>query len=312
MPPRPLLAETVELDHLDQLTYPLCASFKFDGIRALLTRETAWSRSGRPLPNAALQAFVHHNWDFLDGVDCEVMVRNDSSGYLPFYDVPESRTHTRIRGVQSWIMAQSGEPDFELFCIDLFDVALPFADRYAYLQDRLNNFDHKRVTLVEQELLYNSSNVEVFATRAAAAGHEGVMLRAPNTHYKQGRSTLREQTLLKLKPFRDAEAKVIGFKQRMINTNPSLVSPLGFTEHSTCAEGLQPVNMLGALVCFCPLFSETFEIGTGYSDAQAEAFWLKRDEILAAQLVVNFKYQAHGSTASRPRSPVFQGFRTRQ
>ena len=67
-------------------------------------------------------------------------------------------------------------------------------------------------------------------------GYEGLMLRAPDGPYKFGRSTVKENTLLKVKNFLDDEAEVIGFKEQTTNTNVNLIknntwSKLGFSSY---------------------------------------------------------------------------------
>ena len=43
------------------------------------------------------------------------------------------------------------------------------------------------------------------------AGYEGLMLRDPNGIYKFGRSSVKENILLKVKEFMDDEAEIIAF-----------------------------------------------------------------------------------------------------
>ena len=170
MPPRPLLAETVDPHQLGLLRYPLCGSYKYDGIRGLITSEGIWSRSGRLLPNRALQTFVQRNADFLSGLDVEVLVRDDSDNYLPFYDKPATPTSARIRGVQSHVMAESGHPDFELWAIDIYNLELPFIARHDDLKRRVRIFNSPFLRLVEQVAVQSERDVEDFATRAAEHG----------------------------------------------------------------------------------------------------------------------------------------------
>ena len=63
---RPLLAATVE--DLYKLRYPLLASPKLDGIRALVLDRSVYSRSGKRLPNEQVQMlFGRAEFDWLDG-----------------------------------------------------------------------------------------------------------------------------------------------------------------------------------------------------------------------------------------------------
>jgi DNA ligase-1 len=75
-----------------------------------------------------------------------------------------------------------------------------------------------------------------------AVGGEGLMLREPGSKYVRVRSP----SLLKVKTFIDTEAKVIG--------------------HGPGKNRLQ--GMMGTLMCELPVTGATFDVGTGFSDAQ--------------------------------------------
>ncbi len=79
--------------------------------------------------------------------------------------------------------------------------------------------------------------------RIAALGGEGLMLREPGSRYEAGRSP----TLLKVKRFHDAEARVIEHLP-------------GTGRHR---------GRLGALLVAMP-DGTTFSVGTGFTDAQRE------------------------------------------
>jgi DNA ligase-1 len=81
-------------------------------------------------------------------------------------------------------------------------------------------------------------------TRVEAAGGEGLMLRQPGSAYVEGRSS----TLLKVKSFFDAEAKVVGYKA-------------GAGRHK---------GRTGALLVVTPAGVE-FAVGTGLSDRERES-----------------------------------------
>ena len=90
------------------------------------------------------------------------------------------------------------------------------------------------VSCEEDVLQYEKEFLEI--------GAEGVMLRSPTGPYKQGRSTLKEGYLLKVKQFTDAEARVIGFDEKMHNANEADVGELGQTKRSSHAENLIPTG----------------------------------------------------------------------
>ena len=63
---RPMLAATCE--DFTALRFPLYASLKLDGVRALITKQGVFSRSLKPIPNQAVQTlFTSADRDGLDG-----------------------------------------------------------------------------------------------------------------------------------------------------------------------------------------------------------------------------------------------------
>jgi DNA ligase 1 len=142
-------------------------------------------------------------------------------------------------------------------------------------------------------------------------GFEGVMIRDPNGRYKQGRSTAKEQILLKLKRFVDEEATVLDFVEKQHNDNELEKDALGHAKRSHRKSGMRPAGTLGAFVCESENFTDTFEIGTGrgLTDALRKSIWNNRSKYKGR--LVKFRYQAIG-TKDRPRGPVFLGFRDKR
>ena len=144
-----------------------------------------------------------------------------------------------------------------------------------------------------------------FEEDCLAQGFEGVIVRKPDGPYKQGRSTLKEGYLLKIKRFSDAEATVVDVEEMMHNKNDATTDAFGSLKHSHHKAGMQPAGVLGALVV------ETadgvrFNIGTGFSAELRKALWGRRKALIGK--LVKFKFFAVG-VKNAPRHPVFLGFR---
>ncbi len=140
---------------------------------------------------------------------------------------------------------------------------------------------------------------------ARALDHEGLILRSPSAPYKYGRSTLREQGLLKMKPWEDAEATVIGCTEEMHNANEATTNERGNTQRSSHQSGKIPKGTLGTLVVRSPLWPKDFEIGTGCTAHERFHFWHNKP----IGKIVKFSYIAAGGY-DVPRHAVFKGFRS--
>ncbi|MBW3601006.1 MAG: DNA ligase, partial [Planctomycetes bacterium] len=82
----------------------------------------------------------------------------------------------------------------------------PFEDRHAYLQGVFQEHAPPFARLLDQDRCTGLPHLRKELSRIESLGGEGLMLREPGSLYEAGRS----MTLLKVKSFRDAEARVIG------------------------------------------------------------------------------------------------------
>jgi DNA ligase-1 len=153
--------------------------------------------------------------------------------------------------------------------------------------------------------------LERFEERCLAEGYEGICFRTPNSPYKYGRSTPKEQYLVKMKRFETAEAIVVGVVEEMHNSNPAERNELGYQERPSNKRGMVGKGRVGALVCRPFDGNETFQIGSGFTQIQREQMWasLHSDgENPVIGKIVQYKHQPHGRK-DKPRIPIFLGFR---
>jgi DNA ligase-1 len=285
----------------DQLKFPLYASFKLDGIRSPIINGTAYSRKMIALPNLFYQNWVQANALVLEGIDCEVIVG------AAYGDGVFNRT-------TSGIMAVGGEPDFRIYVFDAFFTGgntLPAGARCDKLNlwyDDLSDTLKSRVVLVEQRLIHNITELQLYMGEALLKGFEGLILKKPDNLYKNGRSTINEGTLLKWKEFVDAEATVLFLKQGKTNNNVKTVDALGHSKRSTHKGNMALTNICGGFCCWSKEFGE-FDVGVGsMTNAEAKALW---DDRLAWQYTgrqITFKYQPYG-VLQLPRFPGWKGER---
>ena len=69
---KPMLAS--QIDDLSTVKYPVYASYKLDGIRAIIYQGVAYSRSLKPIPNKSIQEWAMQNKESLEGLDGEFIV----------------------------------------------------------------------------------------------------------------------------------------------------------------------------------------------------------------------------------------------
>lgn len=267
---------------LKALKFPVLASPKLDGVRALVRGGLVLSRSLKPIPNRHVQLLFGR--PYLEGFDGELLLGDPTH--------PEA-----YRRTVSAVMSIEGEPDVDFHVFDRWDrdypyneVALPYG-----------------LTLpVSSTLIRTMEELEEYEVALLDKGYEGVMLRDPQSPYKFGRSTSKEGYLLKLKRFADSEAEIIGFEELRYNQNEATINETGHTERSTKQDGLLPADTLGALIVRDIHSGVEFKIGTGFTAAERQKFWNLRATLRGA--LVKYQYFPTGSK-EKPRFPSFQGFR---
>jgi DNA ligase-1 len=206
---------------------------------------------------------------------------------------------------QGDVMRESGTPDIRYYVFDYVkdDVNKPYSERIDDLKAlNLPSYCKKLVPIPikdEKELLEYEKQV-------LKDGYEGVMLRTYGGPYKQGRSTVKEGHLLKLKRFKDSEAKIIGFEEQMHNSNEQTKDAFGYSKRSSHKAGMVPMDTLGAFIVQDIKTGVTFKVSTGMDAKTRKEVWDNRDSYKGKLL--KYKYQEVGQK-DLPRFPVWLGFR---
>jgi len=280
--------------------YPVWVSPKYDGMRATIQGGQVLSSTLKPIPNKYIQQTLGSWSDLLDGLDGELVVGRP--------DAPACRQRT-MSGVRSI----EGKPDFTFYVFDTMADWVkrkPYATRKYVVQSAINELHkdgcNKHVKLVQDITCHTPEELDTATKQCQAAGLEGLMVRPFGAgSYKHGRCTDLEQRIYKVKFFDDAEATVVGFIELLVNTNDSIREADGLLRKSSAAEGMLPANTLGALVVNSKEFG-TFQVGSGFTDAEREHIWTHRDEYRGT--TVTYKFQRHGMK-DKPNPAIFKEFR---
>ena len=280
---KPLLAGKFDSE---KAKFPYAATPKIDGIRFLMVGGAALTRSFKPIRNEYLQKILSSNLP--DGIDGEL-----TSGST-FQEC-------------SSIMRIKGEPDFKVWIFDFVnpnDEIKPYKERMNELS-KFESFNIPSYEILFPTIVSNQEQIDQLMIKNLNAGYEGLMLRDPNGIYKFGRSSVKENILLKVKEFMDDEAEIIAFREKMVNTNEGLKDNFGRTKRSSCQDGLKPSGTLGGLILRNSEGLE-FSCGSGLNDALRDEIWKNKSKYLGK--LVKYKFMSKG-IKNLPRHPVFMGFR---
>ena len=248
-----LLAHKWETDH-DPTGWWM--SEKLDGIRAYWDGETFTSRLGN--------RFFAPDW-FVSELPADTLDGELWVGRKMF-----SKTTSIVKSGaagQEW-----RNVSFVIF--DAPNAKGSFEDRMAHAKKVITKAQTPHARVLDHVECSGIDHLKEELARVEGLGGEGLMLRQPKSKYAIGRST----TLLKVKTFHDAEARVIGHAD-------------GSGKHK---------GRLGALICSLPDGTK-FNVGTGFSDKE-------RENPPKVGSVITFRYQELTDDGV-PRFPSYVGER---
>lgn len=293
---KPMLAADCRGD-VSLLRFPLLASPKLDGVRCIILNGVALSRSLKPIPNSHVQQWAAAHCTSLEGMDGELIVGSPTQ--------KPGDAETVMARTMSGVMSKDGKPDFTFHIFDCVPPATNgklFDQRFRW---SVAPCMAPRTQLVAHTLILGPTQLDEYEASMLAAGYEGIMTRQPGGLYKQGRSTMKEQGLVKVKRFSTYEAEVVGVEEQMHNDNEKVGE--GIQKRGSCAAGLRPAGVLGALVCRRPDGVE-FNIGTGFTAEQRKELWAGPPPCGSPiGLTVTYRCFDYGSKDA-PRFPVFGSF----
>lgn len=300
---QPMLSATIEhrkaLSTLAGFSWPLVGNPKYNGIR-VLRKGTLYTRKLKIVPSRVLHR--HFNDPSLEKMDGEMIWGDpvDPTGY--------NMSHRAVMG---------GENDIEAVGVkyyvfdDFTHPQSPYQDRYQQLAARVKLLRRKDVVLVPYTLLTDPRQARAFEQQHVDGGFEGVMLRSPLASYKFGRSTLREQYLMKWKRFVDSECEILEVYEQEQNTNELTRNELGYAKRSSAKEGKIPLGRFGGALVRDLKTKVEFNCGTGRGMTleMRKSLWLQRKKMPGQ--VWKYRYQETGMK-DKPLFPVLLGPRDKR
>jgi len=204
---------------------------------------------------------------------------------------------------------------------------LPYWKRWECLSTRVNDLRNyggaphpaQHLRVVPSVLCHTLNELLAFDQKCLDMGFEGTIIRDPEGKHKQGRSTVREGGLLRIKRFIDAEIVVTEILEGEMNGNDAQLNELGLQFRSSHQENMVPNGMVGAMMGRLladvvsngtTLFKvgEIVKVGAGRMLHEDRVKFFNNPELLLEQ-IVKFKMFPHG-VKDKPRFPTFQSLRS--
>jgi len=259
-----LLAHTYEKEKPPPNPKGWWVSEKLDGVRAYWNGEDFYSRSGQRFH---APGFFKEGLPADDHLDGELWLAREQFescvGIVRTTDPKRAEEWRKLKFLMFDAPIIGGEVDLgyetrQAYC-EKVESAAPFA------------------SAVPIRKCEGKAHMDTLLKGVLANGGEGLMLRAPRSVYERTRS----HSLLKVKVFLDAEARVIG--------------------HSADSK---LVGAMGALECEMPGTGVTFKVGSGLAMAE-RATMAEGRRLFPKGTVITYKYQGLTAANGKPRFPTY-------
>lgn len=271
------------------LKFPVLATLKLDGIRAIRANGTLLSRTLKQIPNKSIR---ERSMVLSGGFDMELWNPNLS------YDQIESIVMSKEHKDSDLI---------EFHILDTFNIEnANYEQRMWHIKKDTKCYSNCPFWFEEPSLCNSAEELFEHFIRFESNDGEGICFRVPWGKYKQGRSTLKEQYLVKLCRYIREEVTILSTYEQLENANNTNHNAIGNMNRATFVDNKFGKNTLGGFNVI-RANGDTFSVGTGVglTDIRRKELWEKRGELVGK--VITIKYKGGGKI--KPRSPVMVGFR---
>jgi DNA ligase-1 len=271
-----------------KLAFPYLAMPKIDGVRGINITGTITGRSLKPFPNTIIQSIFSDSYGF-DGeltygsITSQSLCRSTTSVVNTHSD---TRAHSLVYNLFDYIT-----PD---------TCTLPYSKRYSTLSSLSLP---PNCTVIPTTFISSLDELSSYESLIISQGYEGVILRSPTSLPKSGRTTLRENSYLRIKRFIQEDAVVLSIAEALENTNPQTINELGNSTRSTHQANLVPKSMLGSIICQDIKSGNIITVSSGEMSHELRShYWHNQSQLIGK--VISYKHFPHG-VKDKPRFPTF-------
>lgn len=292
---KPMLAPNEKID-IKELSYPLLASYKIDGIRCIFKDGKMYSRALKQFPNVQLWNRFKHLAKFasLNGFIL------DGELYSP--DISFNELSGLCRQLDKEL-----PPTLEFYCFDLVAGEIfntSFNARIQILNTAGLGYGYMKI--VDQWSVFNSEEINKLYENALAWGCDGLILRNPQGRYKCGRGTVKEGLIFKMKPFETFDAQVLGIIQatEVRDGAEKKINELGRSVTSKKKDDRILINKAAAFLVNYE--GKELKVVLAMTDEEKIEVWNHQDRYIGR--FIEYKGMLVGAK-DLPRHPVFLRFR---
>lgn len=291
---KPMLASDADLT---KIRFPVMVQPKIDGVRGLVINGKLVGRSLKTHRNEHVTKLFSD--PLLEGFDGELFYGDDP-------------THPELCRLTSGALSRiEGEPPITFNVFDWCHpsvIHLDYSWRMQKLWDYMDGLSPAfPLRMAATVMAYTLEELEAHDSMYLERGYEGTIIRDPKGTHKQGRSTVKEGGLLRIKRFTEEEAMVLELVEGNRNENEAKTNELGRTERSSAQAGLVPNGLVGALICRDLKTGQEITVSKGRLNAEEQRYyWMNPSELVGK--IIKYKCFPIG-VKDKPRFPTFQTIR---
>lgn len=306
-----------ELFELSALKFPLISTIKKDGVRAIIRKGEAFTRSytSQNLPvikNRQIQELLStikliSKTPSEEIIDLEIYIHglplNEIVMFTNTEDIKSREHYNKIKAkvrelTKPFNYYLSVPKEIEFYIFDGTTVGQEYLD-YLKRLEQIYVSSTENFTIVEPKILYNIEELQTEYERVLALGFEGLVIRKPDSPYKYGRSTFKEHYFLKLKPIEKYEAEIIEINERMFNYNESTESYAGYKIKRDTVDNKEGSGI--AATATVKWNNNEFKITLTGTETERIKIWDNRNSYIGRKLL--FKGMSYGMK-NVPRFPT--------
>ncbi len=309
-------------EDLSCIKYPKLVSFKLDGIRCEIKDGEFLSRSLKPIVNQQIKEKLEPLADFSKKYDIilDGEIYNHGVPFPLISSCVMTQDYSAKKSIKAWEdlcvkhdfhMTReevfTGLKFYAFDCVNQGKWSEKFIERLDTLRDisNIEEFDYIFVE-VEQEILYSYEEVKKYFENALERGYEGLMLKDSFSGYKCGRTTYKEDTMHKLKPYVTFDAKVIGVVQAT-EVDPNAEKKRNELGRSVTSKKKADRILIEKASAFVVIYEgQEVKPVLSMTDEEKREIWTNKESYIGK--MIEYKGMLIGSL-SVPRHPVMIRFR---
>jgi DNA ligase-1 len=311
---KPILAPN-EQPKLENINYPILASYKLDGIRCIVYKGQLLSRSLKPIQNKQLKKRLKPIADYCEKysliLDGEIyspdLTFQEITRYVMTQDFEDKKS------VKKFGKILEIPESLKFYCFDCLKIKAdgienhtPFMTRLGYAIEIYTMFKTLMV-FVKHERVDNLEEVRTLFEEALEGGYEGLILRYTEGYYKFGRCTIKEGNIFKVKPFRTFDAVIKEVTQGTV-VNPNAEKKINELGRSVTSKKKDDRILVNKVRDFVVDYNghELKVTSSSLTHEERERLWNIRETLIGK--TIEYKGMLIGSK-NTVRHPVFIRFR---